>query len=174
MSRDFGPASWWGLFGVLAMLLNAVVRLTPKALEALAMELGWAQLLGLGLWVGFMLYTEGYRGFHLRFSPMVVARAETLAGSAPLHHKLLAPVYCMGLFHATRRRLVLSWGLISMIICLVMAIRFLDQPWRGLIDAGVVAGLAAGTASIGWWALVSRAELVSPELPVAAVPSREA
>lgn len=148
------------------MLFNAVVRLTPKALEALRMELGLLELAGLALWVLFMLYTEGYRGFHLRFSPMVVARAETLAGPGPLHHKLLAPLYCMGLFHATRRRLVLSWGLITMIVCLVLAIRLLDQPWRGLVDAGVVVGLAAGTASIGWWALVSRDALVSPELPL--------
>ena len=157
MSRDFGPASWWGLFGVLAVLLNAVVRLTPKALEALAMELGWAQLLGLGLWVGFMLYTEGYRGFHLRFSPMVVARAETLTGSAPLHHKLLAPVYCMGLFHATRRRLVLSWGLISMIICLVMELYYNSEraffthaksSINQIIDGGAGAINRAGSAGV--------------------------
>jgi len=35
----------------------------------------------------------------------------------------------------------------------VMAVRLLPQPWRGIVDCGVVAGLVTGIASVLWfWA----------------------
>lgn len=164
MSRRLGIASWWGLAGVFALVGQAIYRLGPKGLEAVNGGLSTVQWAVLVVWVGFMVYSEGYRGFHLRFSPMVVARAETLSGRGPWWHKVLAPAYCMGLFHATRRRLILSWGLLGGISVLVVLVRQLDQPWRGIVDAGVVFGLAAGLASMAFWVLSER-ELVSPELP---------
>jgi hypothetical protein len=38
------------------------------------------------------------------------------------------------------------------ILTLVLLIRQVEQPWRGIIDLGVVLGLGAGTASICWHA----------------------
>lgn len=164
---QFGWAGWWGVLGIHVTIGNAIVRLGERGVEAVMSGLSPVQWGILLLWVGFMLYTEGYRGFHLRFSPMVIARAKTLTTDAPLLHRLLAPAYVMGLFHATRRRLALSWGLLGMISVMVMLVRLLDQPWRGIVDAGVVLGLLAGLVSVSVWAC-SSGELVSAETPESA------
>ena len=99
----------------------------------------------------YMAYAEGYKGFHLAFAPRVVARASYLSANPRLLHILLAPVFCMGYIHATRRRKLLSFGLTSMIVCFVLIVRMLPQPWRGIVDAGVVTGLLFGIASIGFF-----------------------
>ena len=143
-----------------------MVRLTAKVAEALAHPLGPREWAALVAWCAFMAVAEGYRGFQLRFSPMVVARAATLRGAPPLH-QALAPVYCMGLFHATRRRLAVSWGLVIGIVVLIVLVGGLPQPWRGIVDAGVVVGLSWGAASLVGWAVAALrgGPLVDPELP---------
>ena len=138
----------WGVLGTLLLLGDAVARLLPKAVEPIA-----EGQMSIGVWglyafsVVFMAYAEGYKGFQLRFSPRVVARAARI-NQAPWWCKPLAPLFCMGLVHATRRRLVSSWVLLLGIIMLVMAISGLAQPWRGAIDAGVVVGLSWGMISV--------------------------
>jgi hypothetical protein len=142
----------WGIAGVLALLGNAIYRLTPYALELVELPLDAVELVALAGWLGFMAYAEGYRGFHRKFSPRVVARARTLTG-APWHHVVLAPVYCMGLFHATRKRMIVSWTVTLAIVALVIVVRRVQQPWRGIVDAGVVVGLGIGVVSIIYYAL---------------------
>ena len=100
------------------------------------------------MWVAFNAYSEGYRGFHRNFSPRVIARAQHLHAHPRALHVALAPLYCMGLVHATRRRLITSWSLTLGIVAIVVAVRQLAQPWRGIVDAGVVVGLAIGVLSI--------------------------
>ena len=81
---------------------------------------------------------------------------------------MLAAFYCMGLLHATRKRLVVSWCLTLGIIGIVIIVRLLAQPWRGIVDAGVVVGLALGTISILYFVILAfagRALPVSPDLP---------
>jgi uncharacterized membrane protein len=56
----------------------------------------------------------------------------------------------MGLFHATRRTKIVSWTLLVVVVSLVALMRRLAQPWRGIIDAGVVVGLAIGVVSLCW------------------------
>jgi hypothetical protein len=115
-----------------------------------------------------MAYFEGYRGFQLRFSPRAVVRAQTL-GQAPWWCRLLAPLYCMGMVHATRRRLAGTWGMIAGIVMMVLLIRWLPQPWRGAVDAGVVVGLSWGVLSIldqTRRALLGQAAGIDPDLPV--------
>ena len=51
---------------------------------------------------------------------------------------------------ATRKVLMTSWIVVIMVVLLVMLIRVLDQPWRGIIDAGVVVGLFGGLLSLLW------------------------
>lgn len=118
-------------------------------------------------WTIFMAYSEGYRGFQLRFSPTVVARAWHLAEGGRPHQLLLAPAFCMGFFHASRRRLLTSWILTAAIISLIIGIRFLAQPWRGLIDLGVVVGLLWGSISIVIFAVLAtqRPITTDPQLP---------
>jgi FtsH-binding integral membrane protein len=95
-----------------------------------------------------MAYSEGLMGFQRGFSPRVAARARYLRTHPQLHFVVLAPLFCMGFFHATRRRRIMSFALTAGIVALVLAVRLLPQPWRGIVDAGVVVGLAWGLLSL--------------------------
>jgi hypothetical protein len=48
----------------------------------------------------------------------------------------------------SERRPIISWTLALAIVGIVAAVRHLDQPWRGIIDAGVVVDLGIGVVSI--------------------------
>ena len=68
----------------------------------------------------------------------------------PLHclDHLLAPAIAMGLFQANRKRVIVSWSLFIAIVLVVILVRLAPQPWRGIIDGGVVVGLAMGMISL--------------------------
>jgi hypothetical protein len=157
----------WGIGGVLALLAQATLRLTPYAVEALTGQMvAWHWIACIG-WVAFMLWSEGYRGFHKRFSPRVVSRAFHLARHPSPLHVILAPAYCMSLLHATRRARIVAWSVLIGVIGLVVLVRLAPQPWRGIVDAGVVLGLTMGAASIVlhlYWALRS-GPASPPDLP---------
>ena len=143
----------WGVGGILLLLSFAIVRLGAVALEVLldagqTWELAWGHWLVLLVWTVYMLWAEGYKGFHRGFAPRVVARARYLSEHPRTLHVLLAPLFCMGYIHATTRRRLLSMGLTTMILCFVVLVRMLPQPWRGIVDFGVVAGLMLGVLSI--------------------------
>lgn len=144
--RIFG--FFWGVGGVIALLAFAMYRLSPYALELGTVVLTPLHWLALVANLLFMAYSEGYKGFYRQFSPRVVRRASYLGPQSRAHELLLAPLFCMGFFHATRARMIASYGLTFMIIGFVLAVRFLPQPWRGIVDAGVLLGLAMGIASL--------------------------
>ncbi len=151
MWRSFG--SYWGFFGVVALLSSAVWRLWPQAGALAEVPLSLLHWLLLAVFVPFMAYSEGYRGFHLNFAPRVVARASWLRRHATPALVLLAPLFCMGFVHASRKRRVISFSVTLAIVALVIGVRQLAQPWRGIIDAGVVLGLALGVASLLYYFL---------------------
>lgn len=160
----------WGTLGVVAVLVDAIVRLLPNAIEPIAS--GTIDLPGALAYAASILvlgYAEGYRGFQRRFSPRVVARAAHLARSPqPSWRIVLAPVVTMGLIHATRRRLIATWSLTAMIVGLIMLVSLLDQPWRGAVDAGVVVGLSWGSVTILIElvaVLRGRAPTIDPDMP---------
>ena len=153
----------WGVGGVLALLVFAIYRLAPMAFALQDAALGlvhWPLLL---FSVSYMAYAEGFKGFHLGFAPRVVKRALYLKKNPKLAHVVLAPLFCMGYIHATRRRQITSLGLTSLIIVLVVLVRLLPQPWRGILDAGVVTGLTIGCLSIMYFLLHAggRSECIS-------------
>lgn len=163
-----GLCAAWGVVGVLALLLKAITGLAPIALSAVQGGLSTWQWGILILWVAIMAYSEGYRGFQLRFSPFVAARTLELRARPTLLRGVLAPAFCMGLFQATRRRLLISWGVLIGVTLLVIGVRLLDQPWRGIVDAGVVVGLSWGALSLVasvFRALFTGEPSVDPELP---------
>ena len=139
----------WGVVCVLALVGQALWRLTPLALEP------WRdgsltplqQALYLG-WVAVMAYSEGYRGFQKKFSPRVVARAFYLGRHPTPLRVLLALPFCMSFFHSTRRQKIVRYTFVTLIALLVVAVRRLPQPWRGIVDGGVVVGLAWGAVAI--------------------------
>jgi uncharacterized membrane protein YedE/YeeE len=163
--RRLGWPAVWGIAGVVIVLAQAIFKLFPLALELVDHELTPLQLGVLGGWLVMSAYSEGYRGFHKQFAPRVVARARHLSAHPRPLHVALAPAYCMGLLHATRKRLVVSWILTLAIVAVVIVVRKLAQPWRGIIDAGVVVGLTLGLASICYY--VARA-LGGGAMPVTA------
>jgi hypothetical protein len=137
------------VLGVGLLLLQAIVRLTPIALEPLLRgSLTTGQALVYGGWVVTSLYTEGYRGFQKAFVPRTVARAFHLARTGRPLLMALAPLYCMGLIHASRRRLITSWTIVLAITLAVVLVRRLPEPWRGVVDGGVVAGLGYGVVAL--------------------------
>lgn len=163
MWRFFG--SYWGFFGVAALLASAVYRLSPQAFGLASVPLTGLHWLALAVFVPFMAYSEGYRGFHLNFAPRVVARAAWLREQGPALLLLLAPLFCMGYLHATRRRKLTSFGVTFAIVLLVFGVRHLAQPWRGIVDAGVVLGLALGLLSL-LYHFVQRQAGNSPAVPL--------
>ena len=160
----------WGLSGVLAMLIFAIYRLAPMAFELNAVAMDSYHWFLLALSIGYMGYAEGYKGFHKSFAPRVVVRANYLLQNPRLTTTLLAPLFCMGFIYATRKRMILSMMLTSMIIFFVIVVRMFEQPWRGIVDAGVVAGLCLGVCSIIYYVirfiLHPDSLTLSPEVPV--------
>ena len=159
----------WSIGGVIGLLVQAIVRLLPRALEpildgSLDVTAGVAYVAA----IVFMAYGEGYRGFQQRFSPRAVVRALHLGAHPRPLLVLAAPLFAMGLIHATRRRLIGSWMLLLGIVGLIALVSRLEQPWRGAVDAGVVVGLTWG--AVATLALLAQAwrgqgPEVDPELP---------
>ncbi|CAM9385514.1 unnamed protein product [Ectocarpus sp. 6 AP-2014] len=167
----FGVASAWGVVSVVFILMNAVKRLAPIALQPFSRgdftTVQWAMYAGFS---ALMAYAEGFKGFQKKFSPLVVKRALTLdpaaaadpaAGGGQKRRRragplrlLLAGPYSMGLFHATKKRKTM--------------VKRLPYPWRSIVDAGVVVGLSYGTLSICViWAraILGKAPSIDPALP---------
>jgi hypothetical protein len=167
-------ASLWGAGGVVYILAKSIRRILPIALEpflATSVPLSPFQL---GAYVSMCLwfaYVEGYKGFQLKFSPLVVARAQTLKpfNGSPIHHILFAPFYSMGLFHATKKRKIVSWSVSIGVGMIVAAVKRLPYPWRNIVDAGVIVGLSWGSLSImiGWIkaAIMGQETKMDPALP---------
>ena len=141
-------APLWGLAGVFFLLGYAVFRLAPRAKVALESDLSLWHWVVLGLWTVFMLIGEGYRGFQKKFSPRTAARVRYLRDHPHPIRTLLAPLFCMGYFHATRKTRIVSICLTLGIVLLVVLVSLAPQPWRGIIDFGVVLGLAWGIISL--------------------------
>jgi len=139
------------------------------ALELEDLPMSRVHWLALIFSVIYMAYAEGYKGFHLGFAPRVVVRARYLADNPRPLHVLLAPLFCMGYIYATRKRQILSFALTTMIICFVLIARSMPQPWRGILDAGVVVGLGLGVLSIAYFLILSSNDparlTVSAEVP---------
>lgn len=167
-----GAASHWGVVGMIAILANAIGRLAPIAAEPFMRgglsPLHWASYAAA---IAMFAYVEGYKAFQLKFSPLVVSRAFTLGpegGRCTPLRAVFAPFYSMGLFHATRKRKIISWSVSIAVLLIVGAVKRLPYPWRSIVDAGVVAGLTWGATSIAWiYAKALRGTLptVSTELP---------
>ena len=137
----------WGVGGFVLLLGFALWRLTPLALESFDHPWGWPHVIVFILNLVAMAWFEGYRGFQKAYSPRFAARCRLWAETANWPRALIAPLVCMGFLHAPRRRIVATWALTVGIVLIVLLYRELPQPWRGILDAGVVLGLAWGLAA---------------------------
>jgi hypothetical protein len=158
----------WGISGACLLILFAVYRLSEIAMNAFVTDLQWYHWLVLISNIVFMAYSEGYKGFQLAFAPRFAARARYLLNNPRLLHVLLAPLFCMGYFHTTRKRLIAAYGLFFGILVFILIFQQLSQPWRGILDVGVLVGLSWGLLSLLWFscqAMVAKSFQYSPEMP---------
>ncbi len=139
----------WGLVGVLLLLLDGVYRLVPIAWDALRWPAltttHWAFLVA---WTVFAAVTEGHQTFRKRFAPRVARRMRELMTTPNATHRIVAPLYCMSLVGDEPRRMWIQRGLVVFIVGLVVLVKRMPQPWRGLVDAGVVVALTWGAVEV--------------------------
>ncbi len=140
-------AALWGITGLLLLLGFAVWRLGGNTLDAFQMPLNPVHWLVFVVFLVFMAYSEGYKGFQIKFSPRFAARVRFLSRGATPVLLVLAPLFCMGYFGATKNRVIATFALTAMIVVFILSFQFMPQPWRGLLDAGVVVGLLWGMVS---------------------------
>lgn len=170
-------AACWATVGLCGLLLFAIVRLAMVVAEGAEFSWDWRHWAVAAANAAFMAWSEGYRGFQLKFSPRSAARVKWLVHNASGLSTLLAPVFAMGYFNATRRRMVGVYGLTVFVVGAIVVVHALPQPWRAALDIGVVIGLAWGVASFLWSlkrTFATPGFPVSPELADAAAPLRAA
>eukprot|EP01031_Cornospumella_fuschlensis_P022539 gene22539-27508_t len=151
----------WGVVQVVSVLANAIKRLLPLALQPFQTptSLTPAQWVIYGVWSIYMMYAEGYKAFQCKFSPYVVQRAFSILDHAhkgdnatnaitTIINVLLAGPYSMGLFNASRKRMIVAWGVGIGVYALVRGVKYLPYPYRSIVDGGVVLGLTWGSLSI--------------------------
>ncbi|MDN5819765.1 MAG: hypothetical protein L0H38_03365 [bacterium] len=140
--------STWGVLGVIALLGFAVYRLYPFVIDLTHEKLVLWQYIIMIVWSLFMIYTEGIQAFGKQFSPRVVARARELPDHASWTRVILAPLFCIGYFAAPKKRVITAYSLAAGIITLIIIVHFIPQPWRGIIDVGVILGLVLGVLTL--------------------------
>ena len=148
LNRKIGTvAALWGVSGSVALLGYAVVRMSRHAIDSISYPWEIEHYIVLILWAVFMAYSEGYRGFQRGYSPRVAARSVYLRDHTTPLRFLLAPLFSMAFFHAPRRRRITIVVLIIMITSIVVLFQFIPQPWRGVLDFGVILGLSWGISA---------------------------
>ena len=135
----------WAVGGIVGLLVWAIYRLALISVAAFDHAFAWYHWAALLAIVPFMAWSEGWRGFQLRFSPRVAERAMTVRRQPTRRRVALAPLYAAGYFEGTRRERLGVWFGTAGILILIVLVHRLDQPWRGILDAGVVVGLSWGT-----------------------------
>lgn len=147
--------AWWAIGGFSALILWAIWRLSGVAMAGLARPLEWPHWLLLLANSGFMAYSEGYRGFQMGYSPRLAERVVRLREAGSRLDCLLAPLYAMGFYDAPRPRLVVTYLVTAGIVVLIALFHQLKQPWRGILDVGIVIGLGWGLIAT-WFHLVQQ------------------
>jgi hypothetical protein len=137
----------WGVLGLMAILLQALVRLSQLAWEGVVVQFAPLPAAIAALWCVLMAWLEGYRGFQQRFVPLALDRAFSIDRSSRLE-VALAPLKVLGVWRTEPKVMRRAWTMVVGITLLVAAVKQLPQPWRGVVDAGVVAGLSWGTAAL--------------------------
>lgn len=168
--------SFWATFGTISIIVNSLRKLVPIALQPfqksnlLSQPMTPLQTSIYAITILIFAYSEGYKGFQCKFSPLVVSRSLTLSNSQQSRiHKILGPFYAMGFLHATPKRKFKTWIMSVGVAGLVVAVKLLEYPWRSILDGGVVVGLGWGCVSMAvCWVnvlLLGKEVYVDPELP---------
>lgn len=146
--------SIWGLIGVLLFVGYAIYRLSGTVFSITLAELEWYHWLVLIVNGLILLYLEGYRGFQRGLAPRVGARARHIRNHPHPLWVLFAPVFCMGYFHIIRRKQISTILLTIFIILIIIWMRTLPPPWRGVLDVGVLVALSWGIVQLVWYGVL--------------------
>ena len=158
----------WGMTGVFLLLSNAVYRLVPMTIDAFSYQWTWYHWLAFVIVILVFSYAKGYLILQRSFSPRVASRARYLREHPEFFSVIFAPLFCMGFFHAPQKRRLVTMSVTAGIIILVIQVRLFQQPWRGIIDGGVVIGLAWGLVSLcifSFQAMMSERFDYPPDVP---------
>jgi hypothetical protein len=150
-TRRGGLLRIWAILGVSLLLIQSLVRLAPIAWEPIAQgQLGPGYMVIYVAWALLNSYLEGYRGFHQKFVPRVLRRTLLLEREPSPVRVIFAPFFVMGYFGSEPAERRAAIGVTAAVLVAIFVVRGLAQPWRGLIDGGVVAGLGFGLLSL-WY-----------------------
>lgn len=160
--------AFWAVLGVTLLLVTPLYRLSPIFFEAWSARESWT----IWAWVVFvvntlfMAHSEGYKGFQKAWSPRTAARTRYLHDNPTPLRVALAPLFVMGFFATTKKRKIVAYCLTLFIIIVVIIVHQFSQPWRGIIDAGVLVGLTWGYLSFLWflWRAFTRGPDVDPSV----------
>jgi len=161
-------AAIWGALGVTLLVGKSCYSLFEYAKEALKDDLYYYHWIILVLYSLFMLYFEGYKGFQKKFSPRTASRVHYLYMNPRPLHVLLAPFFCMGYFHAKRKVRIAAIAISLLILGVIFLMGSCPQPWRGIIDVGVILGLSYGLLSFVYFLVkvfTTKDHGISPEVP---------
>lgn len=159
----------WGVTGFTLLIGEALYKVIPWVIDLFSRplsSLNWLILIG---WCAFMGFAEGYKGFQQHYSPRFAARLRWLVQNPTPRRAYLAPLFCMCFIGTTRKRKIVAYALTSFIFMLVVFIRTLPQPWRGIVDVGVVVGLTWGLTTVlwfSWQAIRHNRDLGDPEVVI--------
>lgn len=131
------------------MLSFGVARVTPHALEPVLNgsmnALHWALYVFM---IVFNAWTEGFRTFQKVIAPRVLARACYVAENPERVSPLWTPIFVAGFYAMERRALIVRYIVLFVIVGVIVGMRFVPQPWRGIVDAGVAVGLGWGVVAM--------------------------
>lgn len=139
---------WWAVGGIVITFATAIFRLGERGYATIRAGLGPAEWLALLFLTIALVYGEGIRALSRRWVPFVIDRAAALRTEPRLFHRLVGPLYAMGLVGAPRRTALRAWAGVFAIAAAVLIVRALPEPWRGMIDFAVAAALVCGLLAI--------------------------
>lgn len=154
MKKIFGLIGFiWGFAGVSLILLHGITCVYPYVVTLDFSKMFWYHYLSLIISIIFLGYAEGYKGFQLSFSPRVAQRLKLVFKNPSFVNVVLSPLFCMGFFGISKKRMKITYILTITIIFLIIIIERISEPWRGIIDTGVLVGLSWGLLSFWFFCL---------------------
>jgi len=141
----------WGIFGWVALIGYAVYKLSIPIREMKLAEFEWYHWAVMVLLTVSLFYFKGYRAFQGTIAPRIAVRARYLRSHPRLLWLLLAPLFCMGFFHIAKRKQVTTVLMTTAMVILIILVRQLPSPWRGIVDVSIFVSLGWGTLCIVWY-----------------------
>lgn len=144
-------AGAWGILGFTVLVARALLGMSPEIENMLATPLNAWQQIGLVVIVLVFGLVKGYFIFRQRFCRSYASRIGELSlQPVKLLYAVLAPLYCLNLIGAERRQLVRGYAIIAGIILMIVSVKFVPAPWRGMILTGVAVALTWAALEIAY------------------------